>query len=37
MDEYETITNQHQPGVMSNKPLSLEGAKEDRTQPPAAG
>jgi glutamate dehydrogenase (NAD(P)+) len=26
MDEYETITNQHQPGVMSNKPLSLGGS-----------
>lgn len=26
MDEYETITNQHQPGVMSNKPLALGGS-----------
>ena len=27
MDEFETITNQHQPGVMSNKPLSLGGSQ----------
>jgi glutamate dehydrogenase (NAD(P)+) len=27
MDEYETITNSHQPGVMSNKPLSLGGSE----------
>jgi glutamate dehydrogenase (NAD(P)+) len=26
MDEYETITNQHQPGVMSNKPMALGGS-----------
>jgi glutamate dehydrogenase (NAD(P)+) len=26
MDEYETITNQHHPGVMSNKPLALGGS-----------
>jgi glutamate dehydrogenase (NAD(P)+) len=30
MDEYETITNQHQPGVMSNKPLSLGGSQGRR-------
>jgi glutamate dehydrogenase (NAD(P)+) len=30
MDEYETITNQHQPGVMSNKPLSLGGSEGRR-------
>jgi len=30
MDEYETITNQHQPGVMSNKPLSLGGIRGRR-------
>jgi glutamate dehydrogenase (NAD(P)+) len=30
MDEYETITNQHQPGVMSNKPLPLGGSQGRR-------
>jgi len=30
MDEYETITNQHQPGVMSNKPLALGGSEGRR-------
>jgi glutamate dehydrogenase (NAD(P)+) len=30
MDEYETITNSHQPGVMSNKPLSLGGSEGRR-------
>jgi len=30
MDEYETITNQHQPGVMSNKPISLGGIEGRR-------
>jgi len=36
MDEYETITNQHQPGVMSNKPLSL-GGSEGRRDATARG
>jgi len=36
MDEYETITNQHQPGVMSNKPLSL-GGSEGRQDATARG
>jgi glutamate dehydrogenase (NAD(P)+) len=36
MDEYETITNQHQPGVMSNKPLSL-GGSEGRRDSTARG
>lgn len=31
MDEYETITNQHQPGVMSNKPLALGGSEGRRS------
>jgi glutamate dehydrogenase (NAD(P)+) len=30
MDEYETITNQHQPGVMTNKPLALGGIEGRR-------
>lgn len=30
MDEYETITNRHQPGVMSNKPLPLGGSEGRR-------
>jgi glutamate dehydrogenase (NAD(P)+) len=30
MDEYETITNQHQPGVMSNKPIPLGGSEGRR-------
>ncbi len=30
MDEYETITNRHQPGVMSNKPLALGGSQGRR-------
>jgi glutamate dehydrogenase (NAD(P)+) len=36
MDEYETITNQHQPGVMSNKPLAL-GGSEGRRDATARG
>jgi glutamate dehydrogenase (NAD(P)+) len=36
MDEYETITNQHHPGVMSNKPLSL-GGSEGRRDATARG
>ena len=36
MDEYETITNQHQPGVMSNKPKSL-GGSEGRREATARG
>jgi glutamate dehydrogenase (NAD(P)+) len=36
MDEYETITNRHQPGVMSNKPLSL-GGSEGRQAATARG
>ena len=36
MDEYETITNRHQPGVMSNKPLSL-GGSEGRRDATARG
>jgi glutamate dehydrogenase (NAD(P)+) len=36
MDEYETITNQHQPGVMSNKPLPL-GGSEGRRDATARG
>jgi glutamate dehydrogenase (NAD(P)+) len=36
MDEYETITNQHQPGVISNKPLSL-GGSEGRRDATARG
>jgi glutamate dehydrogenase (NAD(P)+) len=36
MDEYETITNQHQPGVMSNKPISL-GGSEGRRDATARG
>ena len=36
MDEYETITNQHQPGVMSNKPMSL-GGSEGRRDATARG
>jgi glutamate dehydrogenase (NAD(P)+) len=36
MDEYEIITNQHQPGVMSNKPLSL-GGSEGRRDATARG
>jgi glutamate dehydrogenase (NAD(P)+) len=36
MDEYETITNQHQPGVMSNKPLPL-GGSEGRQAATARG
>ncbi|HTY63962.1 MAG TPA: Glu/Leu/Phe/Val dehydrogenase [Acidobacteriota bacterium] len=36
MDEYETITNQHQPGVMSNKPLAL-GGSEGRRNATARG
>jgi glutamate dehydrogenase (NAD(P)+) len=30
MDEYETITHQHQPGVMTNKPLPLGGSQGRR-------
>ena len=36
MDEYETITNRHQPGVMSNKPISL-GGSEGRRDATARG
>jgi glutamate dehydrogenase (NAD(P)+) len=36
MDEYEAITNRHQPGVMSNKPLSL-GGSEGRRNATARG
>ena len=36
MDEYETITHQHQPGVMSNKPLPL-GGSEGRRDATARG
>ncbi len=36
MDEYETITNRHQPGVMSNKPLAL-GGSEGRRNATARG
>lgn len=36
MDEYETITNQHQPGVMSNKPIAL-GGSEGRRDSTARG
>lgn len=36
MDEYETITNQHQPGVMTNKPLAL-GGSEGRRNATARG
>jgi glutamate dehydrogenase (NAD(P)+) len=36
MDEYETITNQHQPGVMSNKPIPL-GGSEGRRDATARG
>ena len=36
MDEYETITNQHQPGVMSNKPMAL-GGSEGRRNATARG
>jgi glutamate dehydrogenase (NAD(P)+) len=36
IDEYETITNQHQPGVMSNKPLAL-GGSEGRRDATARG
>jgi glutamate dehydrogenase (NAD(P)+) len=36
MDEYETITNQHHPGVMSNKPLAL-GGSEGRRNATARG
>jgi glutamate dehydrogenase (NAD(P)+) len=36
MDEYETITNQHQPGVMSNKPVAL-GGSEGRRDATARG
>jgi glutamate dehydrogenase (NAD(P)+) len=36
MDEYETITQQHQPGVMTNKPLSL-GGSEGRRDATARG
>ena len=36
MDEYETITHQHQPGVMSNKPLPL-GGSEGRREATARG
>ena len=36
MDEYETITNQHQPGVMTNKPLAL-GGSEGRRDATARG
>jgi glutamate dehydrogenase (NAD(P)+) len=36
MDEYETITNQHQPGVMSNKPVPL-GGSEGRRDATARG
>lgn len=31
MDEYETITDRHQPGVMSNKPLALGGSEGRRS------
>lgn len=36
MDEYETITNQHHPGVMSNKPVPL-GGSEGRRNATARG
>ena len=36
MDEYETIAQRHQPGVMTNKPRRLEGAREDAPQRRAA-
>jgi len=36
MDEYETITHQHQPGVMTNKPLPL-GGSEGRRDATARG
>jgi glutamate dehydrogenase (NAD(P)+) len=36
MDEYETITNRHEPGVMSNKPLAL-GGSEGRRDATARG
>jgi glutamate dehydrogenase (NAD(P)+) len=36
LDEYETITHQHQPGVMTNKPLSL-GGSEGRRNATARG
>jgi glutamate dehydrogenase (NAD(P)+) len=36
MDEYETITNRHHPGVMSNKPISL-GGSEGRRDATARG
>ena len=36
MDEYETITNQHQPGVMTNKPVAL-GGSEGRRDATARG
>jgi len=36
MDEYETITQQHQPGVMTNKPLPL-GGSEGRRDATARG
>lgn len=36
MDEYETITHRHQPGVMSNKPLAL-GGSEGRRDATARG
>lgn len=36
LDEYETITGQHQPGVVTNKPLSL-GGSEGRRNATARG